>query len=79
MLAAGVSASRKMGKSANNENSCRTSNTNSGTRLTVALMTIQQSNWSIECDVVVRDGDFPDDETTSDHRPIEMTVKLSSQ
>ncbi len=36
-------------------------------------------DWAIECDVVVRDGDFPDDETTSDHRPIEMTVKLSSQ
>ena len=32
--------------------------------------------WSIECDVVVRKGDFPDDRTTSDHRPIEITVRL---
>ncbi|MGI9457484.1 MAG: hypothetical protein ACR2NU_13050 [Aeoliella sp.] len=24
--------------------------------------------------VVVRDGDFPDDKTTSDHRPVTMTV-----
>jgi len=24
--------------------------------------------------VIVRDGDVPDDETTSDHRPVELVV-----
>ena len=33
-------------------------------------------DWDIECDVIVRDGDFPDDRKTSDHRPIEITVKI---
>ncbi|WP_442484287.1 endonuclease/exonuclease/phosphatase family protein [Aeoliella sp. SH292] len=32
------------------------------------------SEWSPECEVIVRDGDFPDDNTTSDHRPIELTL-----
>jgi len=27
-------------------------------------------DWPAESDVVVRNGDFPDDETTSDHRPL---------
>ncbi len=26
--------------------------------------------WPIHCEVIVRDGDFPDDKQTSDHRPI---------
>jgi endonuclease/exonuclease/phosphatase family metal-dependent hydrolase len=28
--------------------------------------------WGIECRVVIRPDDFPDDESTSDHRPIEV-------
>ncbi len=28
--------------------------------------------WGIECRVIVRPDDFPDDKTTSDHRPIEL-------
>lgn len=32
--------------------------------------------WSIECDVVVREGDFPDDKKTSDHRPIEIRFQV---
>jgi hypothetical protein len=31
-------------------------------------------SWIAWADVIVRDGDFPDDETTSDHRPVELTV-----
>jgi endonuclease/exonuclease/phosphatase family metal-dependent hydrolase len=31
--------------------------------------------WAPECVVVVRPGDFPDDEKTSDHRPIELILK----
>ena len=27
--------------------------------------------------VIVREGDFPDDETTSDHRPVELRVPLT--
>jgi len=30
--------------------------------------------WQCNSRVTVRDGDFPDDETTSDHRPVELTV-----
>ena len=31
-------------------------------------------DWMPVCRVVVRDGDFPDDKTTSDHRPIELKL-----
>ena len=31
-------------------------------------------NWKPVCRVIVRDGDFPDDKTTSDHRPIELRL-----
>ena len=31
-------------------------------------------DWKPVCKVIVRDGDFPDDETTSDHRPIELAI-----
>ena len=33
-------------------------------------------DWATECDVVVRDGDFPDTKETSDHRPIEIRVEM---
>lgn len=32
--------------------------------------------WDCTVDVIVRDGDFPDDKTTSDHRPTLTTVKI---
>lgn len=32
-------------------------------------------NWKGESDVIVRDGDFPDDEKTSDHRPLITTFE----
>lgn len=31
-------------------------------------------DWNIACEVVARTGDFPDDETTSDHRPVLTTI-----
>lgn len=31
-------------------------------------------DWKAESVVVVRDGDFPDDATTSDHRPIKLSI-----
>lgn len=32
-------------------------------------------DWNPVCRAIVRDGDFPDDRTTSDHRPIELTLR----
>jgi endonuclease/exonuclease/phosphatase family metal-dependent hydrolase len=32
-------------------------------------------DWQPVCNVIVRDGDFPDDATTSDHRPIELRLQ----
>ena len=31
-------------------------------------------DWNPVCRVIVREGDFPDDKSTSDHRPIELKV-----
>lgn len=31
--------------------------------------------WKTECRVIFRDGDFPDDDKTSDHRPVELIVR----
>jgi len=33
-------------------------------------------DWAIEVNVIVRDGDFPDDNKTSDHRPVRVAVKV---
>jgi endonuclease/exonuclease/phosphatase family metal-dependent hydrolase len=30
--------------------------------------------WNCTCQVIVRDGDFPDDDKKSDHRPVELIV-----
>lgn len=32
-------------------------------------------DWNPVCRVVVREGDFPDDHATSDHRPIELVLR----
>jgi endonuclease/exonuclease/phosphatase family metal-dependent hydrolase len=32
--------------------------------------------WSPECEVVIREGDFPDSDQTSDHRPVRLILKL---
>ena len=44
--------------------------------LDFAFVSGPAKDWKPECKVIVRDGDFPDDKTTSDHRPIELTFKL---
>lgn len=31
-------------------------------------------DWKAECRVIVREGDFPDDHKTSDHRPVELIL-----
>ena len=32
--------------------------------------------WDAKCSVVVRPGDFPDDQTTSDHRPVSCVIDV---
>lgn len=36
------------------------------------------ADWDAECRVIVREGDFPDDDTTADHRPMELVFKLQT-
>jgi len=43
--------------------------------LDFAFVANEAKDWKGESDVIVRDGDFPDDDKTSDHRPI--IVKLT--
>ncbi|MGC4004884.1 MAG: hypothetical protein QM811_17915 [Pirellulales bacterium] len=33
--------------------------------------------WTTTCEVIVRPGDFPDDKTTSDHRPVSVAVTIA--
>ena len=33
-------------------------------------------DWDATCSVVVRPGDFPDDQTTSDHRPVSCVIDV---
>lgn len=33
-------------------------------------------DWTVTSEVIVRPGDFPDDERTSDHRPVMATIEL---
>ena len=36
-------------------------------------------HWNAKCRVIVRDGDFPDDDETSDHRPVELILTEINQ
>ena len=36
-------------------------------------------DFAYDCKVIVRPGDFPDDEQTSDHRPVKLIVRLPSR
>jgi hypothetical protein len=38
--------------------------------LDYAFVSGAAKNWSISCEVIVRPGDFPDTDSTSDHRPL---------
>ncbi len=44
-----------------------------GSMLDFAFVAQSAMEWECECRVIVREGDFPDDEMTSDHRPFEVT------
>jgi hypothetical protein len=41
----------------------------------LALVAGPAKDWAPTCQVLKRDGDFPDDETTSDHRAIALMLK----
>jgi endonuclease/exonuclease/phosphatase family metal-dependent hydrolase len=45
-----------------------------GSMLDFAFVTGSAKDWKSTCRVLVREGDFPDDKTTSDHRPFELTI-----
>ncbi len=49
-----------------------------GSMLDFAFVSGPAKAWEKHCRVIVRDGDFPDDENTSDHRPFELLVSASS-
>lgn len=44
--------------------------------LDFAFVSGPAKDWKPVCKVIVRDGDFPDDKTTSDHRPIELKLTI---
>ena len=44
--------------------------------LDFAFVSGPAKDWNPVCKVIVRDGDFPDDKTTSDHRPIELRLMM---
>lgn len=45
-----------------------------GSILDFAFVAGSAKDWDSTCKVLVREGDFPDDKTTSDHRPFEMKI-----
>ena len=45
-----------------------------GSMLDFAFASGPAKAWEKSCRVIVRDGDFPDDERTSDHRPFELII-----
>jgi len=45
-----------------------------GSMLDFGFVAGPAKDWTKSCKIIVRDGDFPDDEKTSDHRPFEMIV-----
>jgi len=49
-----------------------------GSMLDFAFVSGPAKVWEKRCRVIVRDGDFPDDESTSDHRPFELMVSHAS-
>tara|TARA_A100001391_G_scaffold191109_1_gene164235 strand:+ start:837 stop:1739 length:903 start_codon:yes stop_codon:yes gene_type:complete len=46
--------------------------------LDFAFVAGSAKEWNPVCRVIVRENDFPDDQTTSDHRPIELRMTISN-
>ncbi len=47
-----------------------------GSILDFAFVAGEATEWNPESKVIVREGDFPDDKKTSDHRPIDLMIEL---
>lgn len=45
-----------------------------GSILDFAFVTGEAKSWNPKSKVIVREGDFPDDQMTSDHRPVELVL-----
>lgn len=45
-----------------------------GSMLDFAFIAGPAKDWQTACQVIVRPGDFPDDSTTSDHRPFQLII-----
>ena len=45
-----------------------------GSMLDFVFVAGPAKDWTKSCKIIVRDGDFPDSEQTSDHRPYELIV-----
>ena len=46
-----------------------------GSMLDFAFVSGPAKDWKSVCNIIVREGDFPDDEKTSDHRPFELLIE----
>ena len=46
-----------------------------GSMLDFTFVAGAAKDWDVSSRVIVRDGDFPDDDRTSDHRPVEVVVR----
>ena len=57
-----------------NDNTGKDRNPNS--MLDFAFVSGPAKDWNPWCQVIVRDGDFPDTNQTSDHRPVELRLEL---
>ena len=44
--------------------------------LDLAFVAGKAKDWEPKCRVIVREGDFPDNRSTSDHRPVELRVNI---
>lgn len=45
-----------------------------GSMLDFAFVAGKATEWTCVCNIIVREGDFPDDNRTSDHRPYELKI-----
>jgi hypothetical protein len=50
-----------------------------GSLLDFAFVAGPAKDWESQCEVIVELNDFPDDETTCDHRPISLKLQLAPE
>ena len=47
-----------------------------GSMLDFAFVAGPAKDWKCQCRIISWEGDFPDDDSTSDHRPVELSIEL---